>query len=713
MIQRPPDRARRWRVVAGAASLILLLAGIALVPPGTLPYPPHSTYSDAQVSHWPNAFVLRQAVLAGHQWPFWNPLRMLGQPFAANPLTKVYYPPQWLVFLIPPTAHLDLLIYLHLAWLGAGMVTWMRGERRRMLTAFVMALAWGLNPKVIGHLGAGHLDILYALSWTPWLMWAARRLVTQPAIRNGILAGVVVALLGLADPRMAAYFTPLAVLYGLSLIPRDSRAARLVVPGAAAVVVLLLLSAEQVLPLLSIGPYLTRASISPLDAAEFSLPPHYLVGLILPDLGGEHEWMTALGLPVILLAIYSLRTAAGRRRALLWWAVAIVAGLWALGSFGPLYLPAVRLIPALTWLRIPSRAWFLVDFSAVALAGIGLEALLETGPGRWGRLAAVALIAAGLSSLVAVALIPKLPGAIAWLGGSLLGTGAGLALAGPLRGEARSGPWSQSVWAGPFVLVATLAISLFGLDATLVIPHSVTDIEQPEQAIIARLDPGCKSVYSPTFELIGPATVEAGVVTLHGVDPFELLGSARYIATAAGVSLHGYSVIAPPMPPGETDLSRVRPRLNLLQLAGVCDVVSSFPLDVSGLDATAHSGTETIYHIPALFGAPGFITWKPFVYGFAPATVQACVPQDEASPAVIVPQSWAPGWRAWVDGQPAAVDSYQDDAMLSIPLGSGGCHQVALAYQPLPDLLGAIVSGLTGLALVIGWAVTRFRTGHA
>lgn len=713
MIRPAPDGARRWRVAAGAAALTLLLSGMALIPPGSLPYPPNSTYSDAQVSHWPNAFLLRQTVLVHHEWPFWNPLRMLGEPFAANPLSKVYYPPQWLVLLIPPTAHLDLLIYLHLAWLGAGMVVWMRSEQRRMLTAFFLALAWGLNPKVIGHLGAGHLDILYALAWTPWLMWATRRLVARPALSSGIVAGVVVSLLALADPRMAAYFTPLALIYGLSIIPRENRTPRLIGAGAAALAVVLLLTAVETLPLLAIGPYLTRAAISPQDAAEFSLPPRYLIGLLLPDIGGEHEWMTALGLPVVALACYSLRSAESRKRAAVWWLAAIVALLWALGSFGPIFLPTVRLLPALTWLRVPSRAWFVVGFSLVMLAGIGLDALLESGPGRWGRLAAVALIAAGLSCLGAAVVIPRIPGAIAWMGGSLAGTGVGLALSGAVGRGAGGTKSVRPGWIGAGVLLGTLAVSLIGLDVTLIIPRPIAEIEQPEQAIIQRLDPGCKSVYSPTFELIGPATVEAGVDTLHGVDPFVLGASARLIATTAGVTQHGYSVIAPPMPPGETDLSHVQPRLDLLRLAGICNVVSSFPLKTAGLESVSQEGSVTIYRVTAGVD-PKSTIWKPLVFGFQRASTQICFADgDTGSHNVIVPQSWAPGWRAWVDDQPIAPERYQDDAMLLIPVGKVGCHQVALAYQPAADLAGILVAGLTAFALVAGWIVARIRLRHA
>src|SRR5574341_446195 len=116
----------RWRLIGLACAVILATTAIAFVPPGSLPYPPAGEYSDAAISHWPNAYFLRHSVLDDGRWPLWNPNRMLGQPFAANPLSKVWYPPQWLVLIIPPTLHLNLLLYLHMAWLGIGAVGWGR-----------------------------------------------------------------------------------------------------------------------------------------------------------------------------------------------------------------------------------------------------------------------------------------------------------------------------------------------------------------------------------------------------------------------------------------------------------------------------------------------------------------------------------------------------------------------------------------------------------
>src|SRR4051812_31866092 len=100
----------------GFAVLLAVGVGLLLLAVGfgsdTLPYPPAQVspvsnagatrvpaawpFSDAILSHWPNALFFQESVRAG-SWPLWRPLIMSGQPFAANPLNKVWYPPQWLL----------------------------------------------------------------------------------------------------------------------------------------------------------------------------------------------------------------------------------------------------------------------------------------------------------------------------------------------------------------------------------------------------------------------------------------------------------------------------------------------------------------------------------------------------------------------------------------------------------------------------------------
>src|SRR4051812_9584626 len=108
----------------GSAVILAILITIFLVAvglgPDTLPFPPQSPYSDAVISHWPNALYLQDALRGGYV-PGWRDLLMSGQPFAANPLNKVWYPFQWLVLVLPPTLHLNVLIWAHLVLAGVGM----------------------------------------------------------------------------------------------------------------------------------------------------------------------------------------------------------------------------------------------------------------------------------------------------------------------------------------------------------------------------------------------------------------------------------------------------------------------------------------------------------------------------------------------------------------------------------------------------------------
>src|SRR5258708_14105961 len=103
-------------IISIAVLIVLLSVGLGA---DALPFPPQSLFSDAAVSHWPAALYLQQSLRAG-QFPLWRDLLMSGQPFAANPLNKVWYPPQWLVVLFPVTLFLNLMVWAHLVLAGRG-----------------------------------------------------------------------------------------------------------------------------------------------------------------------------------------------------------------------------------------------------------------------------------------------------------------------------------------------------------------------------------------------------------------------------------------------------------------------------------------------------------------------------------------------------------------------------------------------------------------
>ncbi len=567
--------------------ITLLTAGLALLVlvgwrGDGLPFIPGTPYSDAAISHWPAAFHLRQA-WGYSQFPVWQETIMAGGPFAANPLNKTAYPPQWLALLFSPASHLNLMIGLHLLLAGWGMWRWARAEGMRPEAAALSAAAYAFAPKALGHLGAGHLDLVYALAWWPWLMVSLRDSSLYAHVRTAVFA----ALLFLADVRLSLFSLSIAAAYELCGIAQK-RDGRHVLGRLLVVPVFLLLTASVLLPLLGWRPYLNRATLTPQDAGVFSLEPGHLAGLILPAHEGNVETLTYLGLPALLLAGIALFSKP--RRFAFWWGVLIVSLLYALGENGPLWPILVRLVPGLLWFRVPSRAWFGVVLAVALLAGHGLDTLMgfvvsfapsptlpANGEGtgqtgltsrpRWrGRfrggkrarnagitvdtapknllliprlLAAggigVAALCGGLT--LAVLPLPTSTGLSTLVIGTALGLILLLALYGKLRPERL----------GLLLLLLVMADSLWtGRQwVTWQGPEFWLDTQAPLAERLLADD--AARVYSPTYSLEQQVAAAYGLRLFGGIDPFQLTGVAAAIAQGGGVPGDTYSVILPPL----------------------------------------------------------------------------------------------------------------------------------------------------------------------
>src|SRR5512135_3171126 len=95
---------RRWADWAAAGALlaaVLVLFAPALAQPDAFLYPTFSPYSDLTVIHWPKAFLMAQTWQAAGTLPLWTPANLSGMPLAANQLAMRFYPPAWLLVLLP------------------------------------------------------------------------------------------------------------------------------------------------------------------------------------------------------------------------------------------------------------------------------------------------------------------------------------------------------------------------------------------------------------------------------------------------------------------------------------------------------------------------------------------------------------------------------------------------------------------------------------
>lgn len=520
-----------WVMVA--AALFLLLSGFR---PGLLPFNPGAQFSDAVTSHWLTASFLYE-----HPGADWRDTILGGQPLRANPLNKTGYLLN-IAASVPPETALNLMILTHLGLAAAGMWLWARTMGVSAVGAGLSVLALLLSPRLIGHLGAGHLDLIYALAWWPGLMCVSACMMVNPSWLFGLTTGLYAGFVFTADIRLAlfAFTTVLAQLIYIGL--RQQK--RLPLRGLfSAVLVFAPMAAGIVVPLILWGPYLNRGSLTPQDAGVFSLEPVHLLGLLLPPHSGNIETVTYVGISVLVLAVIGIVYA----RAWLWPGVMGAAVLYALGTNAFVWPLLVRFIPALLWFRVPSRAWFIVTMLMALLAGVGAEALINlthtalpvTHRARW-RLGA--LIGFVLSLVIGGFTIATLP-LPETVGLNVMIGGAGVSLVILLLVERRL---SETAARWLLFLVVALDLGLNGLQ--WLEWRGTNQWLEPHRALVERLwEENPARIYSPAYSLPQEAAEAADLRLFYGVDPFQLAGVSQAIQQAGGIESTAYSVIQPPL----------------------------------------------------------------------------------------------------------------------------------------------------------------------
>ncbi|MDX2140140.1 MAG: hypothetical protein SF123_18780 [Chloroflexota bacterium] len=531
--------------------VLVLLIGVFLISTGFAPdrlaFLPEAGFSDAVVSHYPAAWHIGEHGIFAP----WRDMNMAGQPFAANPLNKTAYPPQLLALLLPPALHLNVMLILHLIVGALGMFAWARRLGLRNEAVLVSGVAFALAPRVSAHLAAGHLDLIYALAWFPWLMSAVHHLcqsrISALSFFNVPLIGSA-ALLILADVRLALFALATAAIYAITECIRLRRWLPLGIGGGVSSFIGVLTVGITV-PLLLWQPYLSRSALTPQEAGGFSLSPEAFIQLLIPPPAVDVERLTHVGLAALLLALLAIAHAP--RKHLLWIALVMIASWYALGSNGWLWTTLVDIFPPLLWFRVPARAWFVVALIIPLLAGYGAQALLEMSqqpPRLLKRLRLASGLALLLCALFGVFLLAAVPDLIInalriLLIGGAVSLIALLATLRRLRGTALA-----------ITLIALVFIDLAWNGRIWLDWRGADSWRTPYVALAEYLiADDADRIYSPAYSLPQQIAAEYDLHLFGGVDPFQLRGIASAIEITSGVGNQGYTVVQPPFVGGSGD----------------------------------------------------------------------------------------------------------------------------------------------------------------
>ncbi|HQN45242.1 MAG TPA: hypothetical protein PLA25_13990, partial [Anaerolineaceae bacterium] len=282
-----------------------------------------SAYSDLLISHYPNALFLARGLTQWHVIPLWANTILSGYPFFANPLSGLWYFPGWLALIsLPQPWGFNLTVLIHLFAGGLGFFLFMRQRNCSTMAALLGALAFEAMPKLAAHWAAGHVTLIYAICWTPWLLWAEQKRSTQNTPRiYRFLPGVILGMIALADVRWLPLAGSVWGVYGLAGVLRSpnkilktrqwlSQFLHLILQP----LIVFLIAAPLLLPMLEYIPLTTRHALNPSDGLAISLPPAKLLGLLMPELGGYAEWVVYPGALVLFMVILNLASPTLRQK---------------------------------------------------------------------------------------------------------------------------------------------------------------------------------------------------------------------------------------------------------------------------------------------------------------------------------------------------------------------------------------------------------------
>lgn len=748
---------------------------------------------------------LRQGVI-----PLWNPHLYSGMPFAADIQAGLFYPINLIVFLLVPNLTYEWLQYLAIFhfWLAGSMMylclrlmrvgwrleigDWKLETRKRgsetgerglgaaegglaagsisPMAAFAGALAFQFSDLFIVHFG--NLNMIAVAAWLPLVFLLFHLSLVHRSLGLAAASGAVLAIATLAGHIQITLFILLTLGFyavwvtGSALsnwwsnvsaeTKSEIRASRFTFyvlqtlqPFLALLTMLIFtigLAALLILPAYEMSQYTPRAELPYQEAAQYSLHPAQMVGLLVPNYFGRDPalhwgpWDRVetgyIGILTLLLAVISAFFYRGRLK-LFFIGLAVIALLLAMGGYSLLHGWLYAIAPGFDQLRAPARFILLLDFSLAVLAALGLDTLLRSRRENeqaslatllkvltWG-LGGLIVVAGPLSYYAMLVTQDRNPAIFNRAIGAASGvaTFAVFTIVALLVLHLIHRNWLREASAGLAVIVI-IALDLFTLGYNVDVGRNnpVAGFDHPEAIEFLKNDPNLYRLEVTTdvwhtwqpntamlngkydaWGLYNPLTLADTTLYWSGAPPrntgrYNFLGIKYIIASKAGAPADGNIVSVFEGDP------QINIYLNQDALARVLFVGQSAV--VANQDAAWEAIRADDFDPASLV-----ILERGQLLDIQPNSTLAVVTYDLHHVAVavetdqpgylVLSDAYYPGWRATIDGQPAIIEraNYAFRAVY-VPAGQ---HTVEFVFEPLIWKIGLGVSGLT-LLILLGWA---------
>ncbi|MBX7103735.1 MAG: hypothetical protein K1X57_06625 [Gemmataceae bacterium] len=610
--------------------------------------------SDLGRYHLPLRHFYQQCLLSGDD-PGWCPHLFCGYDCHGEGQVGMDHPWHRLLYqFLPLTTAFNLEIFASYPFLFAGMVLFLRRHGLSKEAVLAGAIAATFSGYTLPHWP--HTNAIAVIAHIPWLLWLIDLLFNAVDTRSRVLPAIGIALatgsqLLLGYPQYV-YFSGLAEAgyVGVLFITRRNVAP---VYWSVGKLTGIAVGFAQFWPSMEAARLSSRPAYDPQFQAMLSLPPAMLLQLVAPTRFNEfmqlHEYTVYGGMLATLATVWFLsqRKLSLPASTLGRWSLVIlvVAVPLALGRFTPLWRVYTRL-PILGLFRCPSRYLVLSHLAAAVVVALFVDDLTKNNSRpnrRWLLLvlpiAAWTMAGSWWDTWVSAESRPFLTSRGAW-GAISLSVGTVLLLS-----ERRC-----SVVAVPLLLLAGFAdLGYWGFRSIAVYKFL------PLSELIAQ-------------EPAPPGEPNGRLVTSDVVGDTLMLRGWSYTSGYVGLT-----------PPRALDYSKPE----VQRLAG-----TTWRHD--GLNWQPVDGAPRL-RLAAMRGSIALTTDRP-----GRVAVNIDTPADDT---LIFTESWHPGWRAVLDGEPVPLKRYESDFLqIAVPAGR---HVVEFRFDSVRRTQGRWVSAAALLLCIL------------
>ena len=585
--------------------------------------------------------------------PLWRPDQMMGEPFLANPISSLYYPPNVMFLLLP--VNLAAIIYYMTHFIIAALCTYFLARSFSFYnsSAFASAIFYSFSTKMFLHLSAGHITMVSAFAYFPLAFLAIRKILIQDKSFKWIVLGAFSLTFILALYPTVFYYTVIFlafyILYFFAIRPIERKAMGIFTKKAAALALVLILtvmlSAIFLLPQLELGPLSTRSHLSILDVG---LPlwnlRTFLQSLIFPYLNFaslDHESFLYLGAVPSLLSIFALFHLSGKQKM-----VVIIFGILTLlfvaGLSTPIFPLAYKYLPLLKYSRITTRIWFVI-----------------------------ALIV----SIMAASVLQKIK--------------------------------NKKI---VYLLIAFFIIETFYIGYRKV--FSISDLSFSNQSLYQFLasDRELFRVYCATYCFNPQLISKYKIQLLNGETPIQLTDVTNFLQRAGNYNFSDFAVIFPPYQVWQTEKPPV-PNAEILGLANVKYIASTYQIQENNFNLIGKFDDIYLFSNkkfkPRAYFESSRDTEDVKFENYSPNDIIVNLDPEPHARKLIFSEIFYPGWHAYVDSKEIKVE--EREPLFRMVHIDPYLNRLQLKYEPKLFAIGEAITLSTIILLLLYFWYISFR----